>query len=219
MVYSVDAEPDTPVNIDSPIPLDESIKAVERLLRPLEAGVLDSPWANDPAGGPKPIHPSVHLTPNFIRTAGLLAVRGFSEEEIAEAFGVGLSEVRTWEREYPDFKETLSRCKDVQDAAVERSLYNIATGYSHPAIDIKMDKDGIVSRIPYIKHYPPDLGAVREWLHNRRPDKWKPIAAQESVSQAPRITDNRVQVVVFSPHAGKEAGAIAIRPDIINPEE
>lgn len=211
-----DIVPDAP-DAAAPVPLEASVRAVERLLRPLAAGIVDDPWQGLGPAGDRPLknlppaeRERAELSPNFIRTAGLLAVRGFSDQEIAEAFGVGLATVRTWEREYPDFKETLSRCKDIQDAAVERSLYNIATGYSVPDLKITTDKDGIVTRTPYIKHYPPDVRAIQSWLYNRRPDRWRPVAPDVDAAPGGRdaggVVDNRVQVVVFSPLAGQGSG-------------
>lgn len=207
---------------NAPISAAASVQAIERLLRPDLCGIVDDPFrdkqpdfrrrkaakaAAESRGGDLS---SFSLSPNFIRTAGLLAVRGFSEEEIAEAFGVGLAEVNIWEREYPDFKECLSRVKEVQDSAVERSLYNIATGYSHPAVDIKVDKDGIVTRTPYIEHYPPNLGACKEWLHNRQPDRWRPVSPDDGGigSQAAGAGRQQIQIVLYSPHAERQAVSI-----------
>lgn len=199
---------------EQPVPLSSSIAAIERLLRPDLAGILDNPFGIQ---APKPTTrkalQAARLSPNFIRTAGILAVKGFSDQEIAEAFGVGLAEVKTWEREYPDFKETLSRCKDVQDAMVERSLFNIATGYSHPAVDIKVDKDGITYRTPYIEHIPPNLGACKEWLHNRQPERWRPVGSDGdgmggSGQAGAGGRAAGVTVVLYSPHAQAQAVSI-----------
>lgn len=206
-------EPDQGQAAAAPVSMAESVKAIERLLRPDLCGILDNPFGDRvPVPTTRKAREAARLSPNFIRTAGVLAIKGFSDEEIAEAFGVGLAEVKTWEREYPDFKETLSRCKDVQDHIVERSLYNIATGYSHPAVDIKVDKDGIVTRTPYIEHYPPNLGACKEWLHNRRPDRWRPVGTDgEGIAAGQGGQGGRaggVTVVLYSPHAQAQAVSI-----------
>jgi hypothetical protein len=195
----------------APVSLSDSVRAIERLLRPDMTGQVDHPFGDHPPATKAPKPGQVHLSPNFIRTAGILAVRGFSNQEIAEAFGVGLSEVKLWEREYPDFKECLSRCKDMQDHVVERSLYNVATGYSYPAVDIKVDKDGIVTRTPYIEHVPPNVPAIKEWLHNRLPDKWRPISPDDgSVGGGSGQGGGKVavQVVLYSPLAGQGGGQI-----------
>lgn len=195
-----------------PISSEASLNAIERLLRPDLNGIVDNPFGDN---GPIPkTRQQARLSPNFIRTAGILAVKGFSDREIAECFGVGLAEVKMWEREYPDFKETLSRCKDVQDAMVERSLYNIATGYSHPAVDIKVDKDGIVTRTPYIEHQPPNVSAIKEWLHNRQPERWRPIGNDGDGGIGGQATGSRqagITVVLYSPHAQAQAQAVSIQ--------
>lgn len=71
----------------------------------------------------------------------------------------------------PEFAEALERWKLKADERVEASLYERATGYSHPDTHISAYQ-GEVIETPTIKHYPPDTQAAMFWLKNRRPDRW-----------------------------------------------
>ena len=33
--------------------------------------------------------------------------------------------------------------------------------------------DGQIIRVPIVEHIPPDVGALKMWLGNRRPNSWK----------------------------------------------
>jgi hypothetical protein len=47
------------------------------------------------------------------------------------------------------------------------SPYNRANGYSYDAEKIFCDKNGKVTRVPYVEHVPPDVTACIFWLKNR----------------------------------------------------
>jgi hypothetical protein len=53
------------------------------------------------------------------------------------------------------------------------SLYNRANGYGYDAEKIFCDKNGKVTRVPYVEHVPPDVTACIFWLKNRDPAHWR----------------------------------------------
>jgi hypothetical protein len=56
--------------------------------------------------------------------------------------------------------------KAVADERAEQALWERAVGYDYD--------DGTTSKgKPIVRHMPPDVGALRTWLFNRRPDRWK----------------------------------------------
>jgi hypothetical protein len=59
------------------------------------------------------------------------------------------------------------------DDRVERSLYSRAVGYSFNSEKIFCNKDGEVTRVPYVEHVPPDVTACIFWLKNRDPAHWR----------------------------------------------
>jgi hypothetical protein len=48
-----------------------------------------------------------------------------------------------------------------------------AVGYSYDAVKIFCDKNGKVTRVPYVEHVPPDVTAGIFWLKNRDPAHWR----------------------------------------------
>jgi hypothetical protein len=110
--------------------------------------------------------------PDIIRQAQILAIKGFTDEEMAEMFGVCRRTISTWKVEYPQFAKSVQEGKEIADAGVERSLFERATGYSHPDVHIS-NYQGTITKTPIIKHYPPDPTAMIFWLKNRKPKEWR----------------------------------------------
>jgi len=92
-----------------------------------------------------------------------------TDEDIADLFGVSEQTVKNWYKQYPEFLASVKRAKAVSDDKVERSLFERATGYSVPDVHIT----GKGTKIPIIKHYPPDVVACIFWLKNRRGEQWR----------------------------------------------
>lgn len=144
---------------------------------------------------------------DFIRQAGLLAVKGFTNDEIAEVFGVERRVVDRWARQYPDFMETLRLGREIADSVVERALYQRAVGYTVPETVVNVGKDGAVTKVPVVKHYPPDVAAARYWLENRRREDWKNRQEVEVSGK----DGKPLNIVMFSdsaPIAGSGAGGL-----------
>lgn len=102
----------------------------------------------------------------------ILARKGFTDKELAEFFGVGVSTIYWWKNEHPAFLEALKLGKDEADRKVERSLFERATGYSHPDTHFSAH-DGVVIQTPTIKQYPPNATSAIFWLKNRKPAEWR----------------------------------------------
>ncbi len=58
-----------------------------------------------------------------------LVVSGFTDEQVADFFGITRDTLARWKRWYPDFKEQMSEWKLVADNVIEKSLYRSAQGY------------------------------------------------------------------------------------------
>lgn len=112
------------------------------------------------------------FTERLADSALKLAEAGATDEQIAEALGVGLRTFLAWKGRHADFRHALKNTKDLADELVEASLYQRAIGYSHPATKFFLDK-GAVIREDYIEHCPPDTTAGIFWLKNRQPDRWR----------------------------------------------
>ena len=101
-----------------------------------------------------------------------LAKQGFTEKEIAEIFSVTQTTITTWKKKFPVFLASLKGGRKIADQKVVESLYQRATGYSHPEVHITNYK-GNITKTNIIKHYPPDPTSMIFWLKNRKPDEWR----------------------------------------------
>lgn len=102
----------------------------------------------------------------------LLAAKGWTDQEIAEFYKVTRQTVCNWKNARPEIFDTLKAGKEFADRKVERSLYEKATGYSHPDVHIS-NFQGEVTITPIIKHYAPDTTAAIFWLKNRKAGEWR----------------------------------------------
>jgi hypothetical protein len=97
---------------------------------------------------------------------------GGTDEQIAEMLGVSVDSITRWKQKHPDFCGALKLGKDEADDRVERSLFERATGYSHPDVHVS-NFQGDITLTPITKQYPPDTTAGIFWLKNRRPKEWR----------------------------------------------
>ena len=107
-----------------------------------------------------------------LRQAKLLYLKGFTDAEVAEVLNVDETTINEWKKVHPEFSQSLKTAKEIADSEVEKSLYQRALGYSHPAVKI-MQHEGCPLEVPYTEHYPPSEVACIFWLKNRQPDKWR----------------------------------------------
>lgn len=113
---------------------------------------------------------------NIQRKIRKLALRGFTDDDIAEIIDVTKQTLNNWKKKYSEFFDSLKNWKLLADQKVERSLYERACGYSHPDTKAQFVMDDSGGRWEYadlIKHYPPDPTSMIFWLKNRQPSKWR----------------------------------------------
>ena len=107
------------------------------------------------------------------RIAGVLARLGAINRDYAEAFDVDERTIEEWMASDGDFSRAVKCARADADARVERSLFERATGYSHPEEKIFCNSYGEVTRVETRMQYPPDTKAAQLWLLNRRPEQWR----------------------------------------------
>jgi hypothetical protein len=103
----------------------------------------------------------------------LLSRRGFTDGEMATALAITEQTFNNWKKQHPDFFESLKEWKSLPDAEVERSLFERATGYTHPETKVHFAADGTVTTYEVTRYYPPDPTSMIFWLKNRQPDRWR----------------------------------------------
>lgn len=107
-----------------------------------------------------------------------LCLLGCNDKEMADFFDVTLSTLNLWKIKYPNFSESLYQGKEGADIEVAQSLYHKTktqkVTYKKPMV-VSMGA-GMGSEIQTVdceQVIPADVGAIKMWLGNRHPDKWK----------------------------------------------
>lgn len=110
--------------------------------------------------------------PEFALVARVLCKRGATDYEIAAELGVDPKTVSRWKVTHDDFCQALKIHKEDFDDSIERSLAMRASGY-----EVETEKvfcsHGRITRAKTSEYIAPDVGAIKLWLTNRRPDKWR----------------------------------------------
>jgi hypothetical protein len=136
-------------------------------LPPIAATGIDAP-----AVGGRPEGRPTDYRPEFARIAKAMALLGGTDFEIAQELGVVTDTVWRWRSKHPEFSDALKEGKAAFDDRIERSLAMRAAGYSYHSEKI-VSFEGAVVRVPIVEHVPPDVGAIKLWLNNRRPGEWR----------------------------------------------
>lgn len=102
-----------------------------------------------------------------------LALKGATDEEVAEAFGVSKRTILRWKEDHESFAEAFQRGKDVADAKVKKALYQRAIGFEVEDIEETVDIDPKTGDVKPVrrrkikKKIVPDTMAAMYWLNNR----------------------------------------------------
>ncbi len=127
---------------------------------------------------PKPSKTKLFL-PDYLTEVKAVAMRGLSDREMAQVFGVPLGTFRKWKKSYPSFKDALENGRTRADAEVLAALFKRATGQfklrETKIIKYKDDYETLDVDV----HYPPDTDAIKYWLNNRARAHWQQRSAVE----------------------------------------
>lgn len=118
-----------------------------------------------------------------------LAIKGATDADLANAFGVSERTINRWKYEYDNsgnmiigedgqrvlsaFGKALMEGKEIADAKVEKCLYKRAIGYDIEEEEriVEYNADGSVKPIKVKRNkkpVPPDVMAIMYWLNNRK---------------------------------------------------
>lgn len=107
------------------------------------------------------------------RWAWSLALKGATDEYIADAFGISVRTLHRWKKEHESLAEALGIGKDAADAQVKHSLYQRAIGFDAKDVeqilvtDPSTGRQRIEKTRVITKHIAPDTMACMYWLNNR----------------------------------------------------
>lgn len=90
---------------------------------------------------------------------------GLTVEELAKELKTTKQTIYTWAKKEPKLFDALHQSKEIADAVVENSLYKLANGFHYE----ETAANGAVVK----KYNPPQVGAIKLWLSNRQPEKWR----------------------------------------------
>lgn len=138
--------------------------------------------------------PTDYLPDEHPAAARLLVGNGKTMQDLAELLGIAQSTLTLWRQIHPEFSASIALGKEDATDRVERSLFERATGYTFASEKIVVVSNGgdagsSVERVPIKEHCPPDVGAQKYWLGNRRPKEWSDaerIAASIAETQRPK---------------------------------
>ena len=130
---------------------------------------------------------STVFLPDYPEQVKAIAMRGLSDDEMAEVFGISPSLMKAWKQFYPSFAVAIDKGRTGADARVVQALFDKAIGYDHPEEKIHFDSDGDVHTYDTTKRYPPDTAAIKLWLTNRQKEHFT-----ERTEQRHGIADNAV---------------------------
>lgn len=108
----------------------------------------------------------------FVAVAKAMCQLGATDADLAAELDVDTSTIWRWRSKHRAFGAALKAGKDLADDRVERALYQRAVGYSYDSLKI-MAHEGRSFEHAYTEHVPPDPGAAKLWLTNRRPKDWR----------------------------------------------
>jgi transcriptional regulator with XRE-family HTH domain len=132
------------------------------------------------------------LSDERIRQIEILALKGFTDAEMADVIGVTEQTFNNWKTQKPSFFESLKDWKIQADSKVEVSLYEKATGYEHPETKLfKTSEDKIISE-EVTRHYPPDTTAMIFWLKNRKKKVWRDRTEIDMTTREAELTDEQL---------------------------
>lgn len=134
-----------------------------------------------------------------------MAVKGATDQEIADAFGISRMGLWKWKQHYPELKEAIDDAKAKADSQVEKTLYQRALGFQTEETEYvyEADEEGrtkLVGQKTKVKQVPPDTMAIMYWLNNRKRGVW----SQRQELQLEAHNESDTDVVIVLPHNNRQ---------------
>jgi len=103
---------------------------------------------------------------------------GATDSDLAAAFGVTRGTINNWKKKHSEVFVQIRAGKNDANENVEKALYQRALGYKCDDVKFATFEGAITDAKKFKKHYPPDIGAIKFFLTNRDPERWKNIIEQ-----------------------------------------
>jgi hypothetical protein len=153
------------------------------------------------------------IPPDWRHLVESFCTLGASDEQLAQLFSVSPETLAGWMAEIPDFADAVRCGRNLANADVANSLYQLAVGYSHRVERVLTGRDGPMT-VSFLKRHPPSHVACKTWLENRRPQDWGRAAikrklqawddARDAAARQPSFLSDAALAALVVAH--KEAG-------------
>ena len=124
---------------------------------------------------PKVEETAVVFLPDMLPQVRAVARRGLSDDEIAVQFGVSPHLFQKWKDAYPDFAQAIKDGRSHAVGDVVMALHKRATGYNYT--EEALTRSGSIKKLK--RHALPDVPAIKYYLNNRDPLRWRETARVE----------------------------------------
>lgn len=121
-----------------------------------------------PAGRP----PKLTFDETLITVVKNLAAEGKTMAEIAAILGIAPFTFLKYRERIDELQAAVSEGKSFADDLAEQALFARAIGYYSTETKVFQHKGRIIREKVKVWH-PPDVGALKLWLMNRKPDEWR----------------------------------------------
>lgn len=117
--------------------------------------------------------PKCKCTIGIIKEAQeLVGLLGLTHKHLAEYFKISEKTIENWVRNKPAFEKALRIGRIHYGLKVAKATNMLATGFTIPDEKIFCNGEGHVTRVPYMKYYPPNAMAAIKWLAIMFRDIW-----------------------------------------------
>jgi hypothetical protein len=131
---------------------------------------------------------------------------------LARFFGVSVFTIRAWRIQYEEFAIAMHVGKRAADDRVEEALFQRCVGYD---FDFDLGRGKSV-----IRHVVPDVSAIRLWLFNRRPDRWRDkIQVEQTSNWADRSPQEIKRTLVQKMLKWRLIDPKVVPPDLLPPPD
>tara|TARA_R110002012_G_scaffold198074_3_gene366797 strand:+ start:2052 stop:2510 length:459 start_codon:yes stop_codon:yes gene_type:complete len=149
---------------------------------------MAKPKTKKPSGRPEKYQET------FNEQARKLCLMGYTNDQLADFFGVARSTLQLWVKGKAGFSDALKAGKELADMNVTVGLYERACGYSHIETKVFCNQ-GEITTHDVKKTYPPDPISIKYWLNNRQPEKWREKVDTEAMQPDQVIQKVQIEVV------------------------
>lgn len=109
--------------------------------------------------------------PDYPDQVKAIAMRGLTDDEMAEMFGISPDLIDAWKKFYPSFAKAIDSGRTFADANVVKALYDNAIGFDYETDEVVKTRTG-AHVVTVKKRSLGDTQAQKFWLENRQPEHW-----------------------------------------------